>query len=275
MASNTQVDQDFDYSAGAFFGLTGKTALVTGAAGQLGCGMVRGLLGAGARVLAADTSQDALDAARERWGWPEEAVATAVCDIRSRDDVRGALDAGIAAFGGLDLLVNNAGVSTFEPFMERPESSIDWVMDVNVKGTILCIQEFLRHREERGGGGAMVNVASHYGLVSPDPRIYTDCARKNSEIYGATKAGIIQMTRYFAVHAAQYGVRVNAVSPGGVRNPDNPQGPDFQNNYGFRCPMGRMAETHEIVGAVVYLLSPAAAYVNGHNLVVDGGFTSW
>ena len=112
-------------------------------------------------------------------------------------------------------------------------------------------------------------------MVSPDPRIYTDCDRRNSEVYGATKAGVIQFTRYFAVHAAASGIRVNAVAPGGVRNPRTPQGDDFQRNYGERCPMGRMGELHEIPGAVIFLLSPAASYINGQTLAVDGGFTAW
>ncbi|MGE4504849.1 MAG: SDR family oxidoreductase [Desulfovibrionaceae bacterium] len=258
-----------------FFGLDGLRVLVTGAAGQLGCGMVNGLLACGGRILACDTKLAAVEAAAQRYGWDPERVSLAEADVRERSAVAEAVRSGAEAFGGLDALVNNAGVSVFEPFMERPESSIDWVMDVNLKGTIICTQEFLRHRMDQGGGGAMVNIASHYGLISPDPRIYTDCARKNSEIYGATKAGVMQMTRYYAVHAAEHGVRCNAVSPGGVRNPDSPQGPDFQQNYGFRCPMGRMAETDEIVGAVLFLLSPAAAYVNGHNIVVDGGMTAW
>lgn len=148
-------------------------------------------------------------------------------------------------------------------------------MDVNLKGTLLCSKEFIKHRKENGNHGTVVNIASHYGLISPDPRIYIDCDRQNSEIYGATKAGIIQMTRYYAVHAAPFDIRFNSVSPGGVRNPENPQGPEFQKEYNLRCPAGRMAETHEIVGAIIFLLSPAASYINGHNLVVDGGMTCW
>ena len=148
-------------------------------------------------------------------------------------------------------------------------------MDVNIKGTWLCVQEFIKHRIRHGKEGCIVNIASHYGLVSPDMRIYTDSGRNSSEIYGATKAGILQMTRYFAVHAAKHGIRTNAVSPGGIRNSDNPQGKDFQNNYAYRCPMGRMGENHEMIGAIIFLLSPAASYINGLNLVVDGGFTSW
>jgi NAD(P)-dependent dehydrogenase (short-subunit alcohol dehydrogenase family) len=264
-----------DYGLDASLGLSGQRVMVTGASGQLGSGIVQGLLTRGACVLAADTSIEALKAAHDRWNWPDDQVRLTVCDIRNRADISAAVSAGEAAFGGLDMLVNNAGVSVFEPYLERPESSIDWVMDVNIKGTILCTQEFAKHRITQGGGGSIVNVSSHYGVISPDPRIYTDCERKNSEIYGATKAGIIQMTRYFAVHLAEHHIRVNAVAPGGVRNPDNPQGPDFQANYGFRCPMGRMAETHEIVGPILFLLSPAASYVNGHNMVVDGAMTCW
>jgi NAD(P)-dependent dehydrogenase (short-subunit alcohol dehydrogenase family) len=258
----------------SFFDLTGTKALVTGAAGQLGRGTVEALLDHGAAVLAADANPDALNAAAERGGWDESRVATAGMDIRSADEVSRCFDLGEERFGEINALVNNAGVSVFEPFLERPEESVDWVMDVNIKGTLFCTKEFIRRRSEKRGG-AVVNIASHYGLISPDPRIYTDCDRKNSEIYGASKAGIIQMTRYYSVHAAYLGIRVNAVSPGGVRNPDNPQGPDFQERYGFRCPMGRMAETHEITGAVVFLLSSGASYVNGHNLVVDGGMTIW
>lgn len=110
-------------------------------------------------------------------------------------------------------MIANAGVSVFEPYLERPELSIDLVMDVNLKGTLFCIQKFIKHRKKVGGRGAIVNIGSHYGVVSPDPRIYTDCDRKNSEIYGATKAAIIQMTRYFAVHAAEYNIRTNVISP--------------------------------------------------------------
>lgn len=259
----------------SFFGLAGKRVIVTGAGGQLGSAMVSGLVAAGANVVAADRSVDGVERAAASRNWPANRVASIGCDVTRRDDIIAALALGTQTFGGLDGLVNNAGVSTFEPFLDRPEASIDWVMDVNIKGTILFMQEFVRHCQTADRGGAIVNVASHYGLVSPDPRIYTDSPRKNSEVYGATKAGVIQMTRYYAVHAAGYGVRVNAVSPGGVRNPDDPQGEDFQKNYSFRCPLGRMAESDEIVGAVIFLLSPAASYVNGHNLVVDGGFTSW
>ena len=114
-----------------------------------------------------------------------------------------------------------------------------------------------------------------YGLISPDFRIYNQGDRKNSEIYGATKAGIIQLTKYFAVHLAENNIRVNSISPGGVYNSDNPQSESFIKNYSYRCPMKRMAKVEEISGAVVFLSSSASSYITGQNLVIDGGMSCW
>lgn len=197
-------------------------------------------------------------------------------DVTNKEDVLHCFSTVADAHGALDVLINNAGVSCFESFEERPESSIDWVMNVNLKGTLLCIQTYVNlFDEKKYAQGSIVNIASMYGIISPDPCIYTDCPRKNSEIYGATKAGVIQMTRYFAVHLASRHIRVNAVSPGGILNPENPQGTDFQKNYAARCPMGRMALQEEITGGVLFLSSPAASYITGHNLVIDGGMSCW
>jgi NAD(P)-dependent dehydrogenase (short-subunit alcohol dehydrogenase family) len=139
------------------------------------------------------------------------------------------------------------------------------------------MKEFFKYLIKSKNMGSVVNVASHYGIISPDPRIYTDCNRRNSEIYGATKAGVIQMTKYFAVNAREDGanVRVNAVAPGGILNEDNPQGHDFQKLYSERCPMQRMAYVNEMSGPILFLLSSDAAYINGHTIVVDGGMSVW
>lgn len=264
-----------EFNANSLFNLKDEVVLVTGSSGQLGSSIVDGLVSLNARVVATDLTDETLQNKASRHNWDQERVATYVCDVTSKADIELAIENGEKKFGEVTSLVANAGVSVFEPFLERSEESIDWVMDVNLKGTLFCIQAFLNNRINKGGFGSIVTIGSQYGIVSPDPRIYEEGDRKNSEIYGASKAGIIQMTKYFAVHAAEYNVRTNSVSPGGIRNSDHPQGKDFQNNYNYRCPMGRMAETHEIVGAILFLLSPAASYINGHNIVVDGGFSSW
>lgn len=257
------------------FCISEKTYLVTGAAGQIGSELVSACLKSNAKVIACDFDYMELSNVSTEKKWSKDKVALFECDITKSEQIREIFNSGSKLFGKIDGLINNAGVSTFEPFLERSEQSFDWVTGVNLKGTFLCIQEYVKYVINSGKGGCIVNIASHYGILSPDPRIYTDCDRKNSEVYGATKAGIIQMTKYFAVHLAEYGIRVNCIAPGGVLNPINPQGQDFQKNYSYRCPMGRMAETNEIVWPITFLLMPAASYINGQTLVVDGGTSSW
>jgi len=257
------------------FNIESEVVLVTGASGQLGSSIINGLINSNAKVIAIDVTEKKLEKIAEQFEWSTNKVILMQGDITKRNDIINAIEKGKSTFGKVTALIANAGVSVFEPYLERPEESIDWVMDINIKGTLFCMQEFVKYIKKYGEYGSIVNIGSHYGVVSPDPRIYTDCDRKNSEIYGATKAGILQMTKYYAVHAAEHNVRTNAVSPGGIRNPDKPQGEDFQKNYSYRCPMGRMAETHEIIGAILFLLSPAASYINGQNIVIDGGTTCW
>ena len=245
-----------------------SVVLVTGATGQLGTGICRAFVDAGATVIGWDKTLNS--------SVHIDGVEYAEVDITDKQAISAAMADIFERHGACDVLVNNAGVSCFEPFEERPESSIDWVMDVNLKGTLFCIQSYVDQFDTRKKNiGSIINVASMYGVVSPDFRLYGDGDRRNSEIYGATKAGVIQMTRYFAVHLAGRGVRVNAISPGGIFNPESPQDSDFVKRYAERCPMGRMAETEEITGSVLFLASPAATYITGHNLVIDGGMTCW
>ncbi len=249
------------------FSLEGDIAVVTGATGQLGNAFSQGFLDAGAKVIGLDVNLS---------GKKIDGVEYLECDISKRDNIQKVFGEVFEKYGKVNHLVNNAGVSTFEPFEDRPEDRFDWVMDINLKGTFFCIQEFVKLLDEKKiTGGSIVNIASMYGMISPDFRIYTDCDRKNSEVYGATKAGVIQMTRYFAAHLASRNIRVNAISPGGVLNEDSPQGEDFQNNYGFRCPMKRMAKAQEMVGACIYLSSKSSSYTTGTNIVVDGGMSCW
>ena len=174
-----------------------------------------------------------------------------------------------------DILINNAGISVFSNFLDRTEEELDHVYNVNIKGTINMINEFARHNKNNKSLKNIVNIGSVYGIVSADPRIYTDTKRNSPEIYAATKSGIIQLTRYYCVHLSEMNIRVNSISPGGIYNPDEPQGEDFIKNYSYRCPMKKMGTADDVANGVSFLVSDASSYINGHNLVIDGGFTAW
>jgi len=252
-----------------FFKLDKKTVLVTGATGQLGRTMCRTLNEFGAFVIGVDIKLN-----KEKM-LQKGTISYLKLDITSKDSVEDAFNNLYQKYDSIDVLINNAGVSTFEPFENRTDSEFSSVTNVNLNGTFNCIQNYAKNQPQHCLQGNIINIASIYGIVSPDYRIYQKGDRKNSEIYGATKAGVIQMTKYFAVHLAQHGIRVNSISPGGIYNPENPQDDHFILEYLKRVPMGRMANAEEIVGAILFLSSSASSYVTGHNLVVDGGMSCW
>lgn len=249
------------------FNLEEKVVIITGATGQIGTQICKAYRETGSRVIGVDIKAP---------GVPLEGVDYYTTDIAKKRDIVNSFGHIIKKYRSIDILINNAGVSVFEPFEERTEENIDHVMDVNLKGTLLCIQAYINLFDKyKLKKGAIVNIASFYGVISPDFRIYTDCNRKNSEIYGATKAGVIQMTKYFGVHLADRNILVNAVSPGGIYNPDNPQGEEFLKNYSFRCPMKRIGNDKELLGAIIYLSSDASSYTTGQNIIIDGGMSCW
>jgi len=249
------------------FDISNKTFLVTGATGQIGKSICKYLIQYNAIVIGWDIN-DSDDKV--------ENVDYFKVDITNKKDVDSELKKYYENNIKIDVFINNAGVSTFKPFEERTEEDFDWVMDINLKGTFFCIQKFVKYFDLFKQKDAIIlNIASFYGLISPDARIYTDCDRKNSEIYGATKAGVIQMTKYFATHLASRNIRVNSISPGGIFNPINPQGSDFIKNFSYRCPMQRMGNVEELLGAINYFSSNASTYTTGQNLVIDGGMSAW
>jgi len=251
------------------FNIKDKVVVITGAKGQLGSKICEAFKNCQVKVIGLDLAS----ASKEN---NIDDVEYMELDITQQDKVLDVFRRIIEKYNKFDILINNAGVSTFEPFEKRPGEKIDCVMDINLKGTFFCIQAYVNLFDKyKFKKGSIINIASLYGIVSPDYRIYTDCDRQNSEIYCATKAGIIQMTKYFAIHLAKRNIRVNAISPGGIYNPASPQGKDFIKNYSFRCPMKRMANDKELLGAIIYLASDAASYTTGHNIVVDGGFSCW
>jgi 2-deoxy-D-gluconate 3-dehydrogenase len=147
-------------------------------------------------------------------------------------------------------------------------------MDVNLTGTMLCCQSVSRPMLAQGGG-VIVNIASIYGMVAPDQRLYERIGQQSQfkpAYYTVTKAGILGLTKYLAAYYAGRNIRVNALTPGGVFNEHEN---DFVQKYSARAIMGRMAEKDEMNGALLFLVSDASQYMTGANVVVDGGWTTW
>jgi len=250
--------------------LKNKNVLITGAGGLLGSALALSFIKEGANVWLADSDKDSLINLANKLP-KEKILGQLILDVSSPEQVLETFTRINNERGSLDILINNAGIGVFEPFWERDFKDFMNVMAVNAGGTFLCTKEALNIMKDTGGG-SIVNIGSIYGVVSSDPSIYTDCSRMNSEAYSASKAAVIQLTKYFSVHAIEHNVRVNCVSPGGIFNE---QGEDFIKNYSSKTPIGRMAEYQEITGAVTFLSSEEASYINGQNLVIDGGLTAW
>jgi len=271
-----------DYKS--FFDLRGRTAVVTGGAGILGKKICAGLASFGADVAVVDLDGKAARAlARaltEQYGISSVGIA---CDVSVPDEVRAMVETVVERFGEIHILHNNAASKSsdldafFAPFEEYSLDQWRQVMSVNIDGMFLVAQAVGKQMIRQGKGGSIIQTASIYGLVAPDQRIYEGSHYMGRPIntpavYSASKAAVIGLTKYLATYWANHGIRVNALTPGGMESGQNET---FQANYSSRVPLGRMGQPDELVGAVVYLASDASSYVTGQNIVVDGGWTVW
>jgi NAD(P)-dependent dehydrogenase (short-subunit alcohol dehydrogenase family) len=243
-----------------------RRALVTGGASGFGLGVARALLEEGANVAIGDVHRGRLDEAAESLGRGERLLPIEL-DVTSGDSVRAAVAACEDAFGGLDALVNSAGVIRFTPLDEITEEEWDLVVGVDLKGVFLCCQAaapLLR----RSGRGRIVNLSSDAGKVG-FPMIST---------YVTAKHGVIGLTKSSALEYAGSGIRINAVCPGSTRTPmiDDITGhdPDMESKIASGQPLGRMGAPEEIAAAVVWLCSDASSFVTGHALSADGGMVA-
>jgi NAD(P)-dependent dehydrogenase (short-subunit alcohol dehydrogenase family) len=265
------------------FSLAGQVAVVTGACGRLGPVWVEALVEAGARVAALDLPgarpSAAFQSLIERCG---ASIDTGDCDITDRTSIESAAARLEARLGAPSVLVNNAGIdqppdrpADRHPLNALPLEQFRRMVEVNLLGTFQVIQ-VIGERIAAHGGGSIVNIGSLYASVSPDPQFYSHLAGSapfiKSPAYGASKAGVVNLSKFFATHWADRGVRVNTLSPGGVLAGQDEQ---FKAKYGARVPLRRMASAEDLKGPLVFLASSASSYVTGHELRVDGGFTAW
>jgi NAD(P)-dependent dehydrogenase (short-subunit alcohol dehydrogenase family) len=265
------------------FDLTGKIAVVTGALGKLGPTWCRALLEAGAKVAALDLAgaKPSENYAALAVQFAEDRLKYFPGDVTKRDQLVAAREQIHTHFGGVDILVNNAGIdqppSKTSSFLlqDIPYEQFTHVVEVNVAGAFLCSQVFGPDMLAKCAG-SIINIGSLYASVSPDVKMYDHIKMDPPFIkppaYAASKAALLQLTRYFAAHWGPHGVRVNAISPGGIEGGQDTQ---FKEKFARRVPLGRLGEQSDLTGPAVFLASAASLYVTGQNLQVDGGFTTW
>ena len=273
------------------FDLTGRTVLITGGCGQLGMQHAEAILEFGGEVVLADIvseeeQEKVVTHLKQKYDdpiWKPE-ISSVYMDVTDKVSIQTAVD----KYVKIDVLINNAGIDP------KVEEGLDWknkfehleldswnkMLEVTLTGTFLCSQVVVNKMLSTGleseycrNGGIILNIASDLAIISPDQRIYKDENKVKPVSYGVAKAGVVNLTKYMATYFARKNIRVNSISPAGVKNEKVSE--DFSYEISKLIPMNRMALPHEFKGAVAFLCSEASSFVNGHNLVIDGGRTVW
>lgn len=258
--------------------LAGRKALVTGGGGHIGFAVAQVLVELGAQVAILDRDDELCEKrVDELASTGLGSVLACPCNLNDEHAIRKSMQELLGQFGGLDILVHCAafvGSSEYSgwavPFKEQTVEAWNAAMQVNVTSAFVIVQECQTALADHGRG-SVIFLGSIYGMVGPDMRLYSGTAMANPIAYGVSKGGLLQLMRYLSTLLAPT-VRINTISLGGVLRS---QPPDFQEEYVSRTPLKRMAKEEDVRGAVAYLASDLSAYVTGHNLVVDGGWTTW
>jgi NAD(P)-dependent dehydrogenase (short-subunit alcohol dehydrogenase family) len=245
-----------------------RTAFVTGASQGLGQVIAVALAREGFDLVVSARSTGTLDTTLKAVQALGRRVVPVALDLREQAAIEGAMAAAVGAYGQIDVLVNNAGLALRRPALEVSRDEFEELIDVMLTGTFFMSQQMGRHLVAQKRPGCIVNLASTHGLVGLAER----------STYGIAKGGIVQMTRMLAIEWAEYGIRVNSLAPGTVNTPSRAEyfraNPEAGQRMLMRVPLGRFATPDEVGAAVVYLVSPAAAYITGQTLVLDGGLTA-
>jgi len=255
--------------------LDGITAVVTGGSSGIGRGIARGFAEHGAEaVVVADVREEPKEDGPPTHELLEAETDTesvfVECDVTRRSDLTAAVDAAEAA-GGLDVMVNNAGIWRAEDFLDVTEDDYQRMMDINLKGAYFGAQIAAERLVENDDGGSIINISSIAGLFG----------NGNWPTYAASKGGLTMLTYSLAHEFGDRGVRVNAIHPGGIQTmiggePSEPEAAAEQaQQFTQMVPLGRYGQPEDVAGAATFLASDLASYVTGESLVVDGGWTSW
>jgi NAD(P)-dependent dehydrogenase (short-subunit alcohol dehydrogenase family) len=263
---------------GELFDLSGKTALVTGGGSGLGRDMALALAQAGANVVVPDVNAElAEQSAAQIRSVGRQALAMQV-DIADPDAVERCFSAACERFGSVDILINNAGIGVIGASVDATRADWQRIFEVNVAAMFHCCQLAARLMLDKGQG-KIVNIASVYGMVGTDERLYVHARPITHQgiAYNASKGAVISLTRSLAVEWAPHGIHVNAIAPGMMKvvrdRPDLDE--STWDNLAQRTPLRRTGTGADLRGAVLFLSSAASDFVTGHVLVVDGGWTAW
>ena len=242
-----------------------RVAVITGGARGIGLAVAEWFLAHDHRVVLLDIDAATLDKTVTALADPERVLGLA-CNVSDEEQVAATVDRAAQAFGRIDALVNNAGIAVFKPIGETTFAEWRQVLSVNLDGAFLCSQACVPHMRKSGPGGAIVNIASISGLRASTLRV----------AYGTSKAALIQLTKQQAVELGTVGIRANCIAPGPVETEMAKlvHSVAIRSDYHDVIPLERYGTTEEIAAAVGFLCSPAASYVNGQVLAVDGGFES-
>jgi|TARA_Y100001949_G_scaffold160558_1_gene152266 NAD(P)-dependent dehydrogenase (short-subunit alcohol dehydrogenase family) len=265
------------------FDVKHKNIVLTGASGTLGSQYSHFLSAAGANMILVDLDDKKNKMLEKQIVKKYHTKCKSyLADISNKEEIKNVSSKIISEFRTIDGLINNAGfTSTFAKkqtksyvtsFEEFPLELWNKTLAVNLTGVFLCSQEFGKVMAKRKKG-VIINIASHYGLIGADQRIYGKSGLNLSASYAASKAGIVNLTRYLASYWRKKNIRVNTLTPGGVLNRKH-HSREFVKKYSERTILNRMANENEYNGAILFLISDASSYMTGGNLVIDGGWTA-
>ena len=272
------------------YNLSGRTALITGSAGLLGIQHASALLEAGAQVVLTDIRMRDLLSAKEKLSevYSDQLIYIRTMDVTDKENIHEVFENLKTENFRIDILINNAAI---DPKVDgdsgiRESSRLEgfdldqWNLQINVglTGAFLCSQVFGAAMAQDGKGGVILNISSDLSVISPDQRLYRKEGVQESlqpvkpVTYSVIKSGLIGLTKYLATYWPHEGIRCNALSPGGIYNG---QGDEFITRLQSLIPMGRMADKDEYRATVQYMCSDASSYMNGQNIVIDGGRSIW
>jgi|TARA_B110000495_G_scaffold109731_1_gene94980 NAD(P)-dependent dehydrogenase (short-subunit alcohol dehydrogenase family) len=259
------------------FDLNGKVIIITGSSGMLGTQYAYALSECGANVVLADIdiSKSKITEKQIKNFFSTDPMSIKL-DLTNKESILSMTSTVIKKYSKIDVLINNAAYQGNSKIRSSGFENLEletWnqAIDVNLTGVFLCCQSIGKQMIKQKSGN-IINIASTYGLVGPDQRIYGKSGQNSAIFYAATKSAILNLTRYLATYWEGKGIRVNTFSPGGV---ENNQDPNFIKRYSKKTPLGRMAKKDEYVGSIIFLASDASSYMTGSNLIVDGGWTAW